>query len=278
GFALHPALLDAALHALAFEASGTALPFSWTGVSLRAVGATTLRVRFDRREDGAIGLAIADAAGEPVAWVQGLVSRPVTAEQLQGALAASHNALFHLHWAALSDASSSLTPANGALLGSGDVAPALPFARYADLPALREALNRGAAPPDIVVVPFLAPAATEPADAHRAMALALALLQAWPADERLASTRLVLLSRRAIAAREGEDVLDLAHAPLWGLARSAQSEHPDLTLFLVDTDGSEASQQALLAALDAGERQIALRDGQRLVPRLALARSNNALA
>ena len=277
GFALHPALLDAALHALAFESSGAALPFSWTGVSLRAVGATTLRVRFERRDgDGAIGLAVADAAGEPVAWVGGLATRPVTAEQLQGALAASHNALFRLHWTSLPGASNSPTPANGVLLGSGDAA--LAFARYADLPALREALDQGAAPPEIVVVPFLAPASTEPADAHRAAAHALALLQAWTADERLASTRLILLTRRAIAAREGEDVLDLAHAPLWGLARSTQSEHPDLALILVDTDGSAASEQALLAALDTGERQIVLRDGQRLVPRLAVAGSNEVLA
>ncbi|NBH07027.1 polyketide synthase dehydratase domain-containing protein, partial [Amycolatopsis sp. SID8362] len=42
-FGLHPALLDSALHAAAFagltEVEGGRLPFSWSGVSLHAVGA-----------------------------------------------------------------------------------------------------------------------------------------------------------------------------------------------------------------------------------------------
>jgi len=51
GFALHPALLDAALHALLLDQDrnqGVLLPFFWTGVRLRAVGATALRVRLQR--------------------------------------------------------------------------------------------------------------------------------------------------------------------------------------------------------------------------------------
>ena len=94
------------------------------------------------------------------------------------------------------------------------------------------------------------------------------MLRAWIADERLASTRLVLLTKRAVATQPDEDVLDLAHAPLWGLARTAQNENPDLPLVLVDTDGSEASQNALAAAIAAGEPQCALRNGHCLLPRL----------
>ncbi|MFI5825608.1 acyltransferase domain-containing protein, partial [Streptomyces rishiriensis] len=53
GFGLHPALLDAALHAGAFaqphgsddEDGGIRLPFAWSGVSLHASGASSLRVR-----------------------------------------------------------------------------------------------------------------------------------------------------------------------------------------------------------------------------------------
>ena len=60
-FGLHPALLDAALHAAGLgpfdthsetagtnesaDAVGVRLPFSWSGVSLRAVGAAALRAR-----------------------------------------------------------------------------------------------------------------------------------------------------------------------------------------------------------------------------------------
>src|SRR6185295_11639666 len=115
--------------------------------------------------------------------------------------------------------------------------------------------------------------------AHRATADALALLQAWIADERLASTRLVFLTQRAVATAPDEDVLDLAHAPLWGLVRSAQNEHPALPIVLVDTDGQDASRNTLLAALDnAGDdRQLALRNGRCLAPRLVRARSAEAL-
>ncbi|MFB9682514.1 polyketide synthase dehydratase domain-containing protein, partial [Streptosporangium vulgare] len=51
-FGVHPALLDAALHASALgdllpapEPGRPYLPFAWSGVSVHAVGATTLRVR-----------------------------------------------------------------------------------------------------------------------------------------------------------------------------------------------------------------------------------------
>ncbi|HVR06662.1 MAG TPA: acyltransferase domain-containing protein, partial [Thermoanaerobaculia bacterium] len=269
GFALHPALLDAALHALALgaEAPAAHMPFSWSGVSLRAVGATTLRVRLGRAEDGAVSLAVADAAGDPVAAVEALAARPVTAEQLQGALGARQDSLYHLQWTPAPLAAAK--PALGVILGQASVDdPALSLQRYADLAALQASLEQGAAVPGLVVVPFAAAALANPADAHRAAEDGLALLQAWIADDRLAAARLVLLTGRAVATRPGEDVLDLAHAPLWGLARTAQNENPDLSLFLVDTDGSEASQASLAAALETGERQCALRNGQCLVPRL----------
>ena len=52
GYGLHPALLDAALHAIGLQlvrrratVTGPMLPFAWSGVALHAAGATTLRVR-----------------------------------------------------------------------------------------------------------------------------------------------------------------------------------------------------------------------------------------
>ena len=61
-----------------------------------------------------------------------------------------------------------------------------------------------------------------------ATAEGLALLRGWVADERLASTRLVLLTQGALAAGPDQDVARLPHAPLWGLGRSAQNELPEL--------------------------------------------------
>ena len=63
---------------------------------------------------------------------------------------------------------------------------------------------------------------------------------------------------------------DPAAAAIWGLVRSAQSEHPG-RFALIDTDGTEASEAALPAALALGaeEPQLALREGVALAPRLA---------
>src|SRR5262249_47132196 len=99
------------------------------------------------------------------------------------------------------------------------------------------------------------------AAAHRATGDALQLVQAWVADERFAGATLIIVTRRAISTRPDEDVLDLAAAPIWGLVRSAQSEHPDRGIVLVDTDDTEASRRALAGALDPTEPQLALRDG-----------------
>ncbi|MYU20113.1 hypothetical protein GTZ78_57940, partial [Streptomyces sp. SID8361] len=69
GHALHPALLDAALHPAALntpDPSTPHLPFSWTGVTLHATGATHLRVRLDTDDTGAIRLLATDTTGQPV--------------------------------------------------------------------------------------------------------------------------------------------------------------------------------------------------------------------
>jgi pimaricinolide synthase PimS1 len=119
-----------------------------------------------------------------------------------------------------------------------------------------------------IVLSFTDDAAVDlAAAAHAAATGALARLQACLADPATAARPLVVLTRRAIAT--GDDgVRDLAHAAVWGLVRSAQAEHPERVILLVDSDDSAASRRAFTGALDAGEPQIALRDGRRLVPRL----------
>ncbi|WP_433335341.1 type I polyketide synthase [Spirillospora sp. CA-294931] len=80
-------------------------------------------------------------------------------------------------------------------------------------------------------------------------------------------SRLALVTRGAVAAIPGESP-DLDGAALWGLVRSAQSEHPG-RFVLLDTDDADASARMVAAALRSGEPQVALRDGRALVPRLA---------
>ncbi len=95
GFGLHPALLDSALHAALLVDGGTGLPFSWEGVSLHATGATALRVKLTRNGNG-IAIALADTAGAPVASVDTLVVREVSAGQLE---TVDRDSLFQVDWA-----------------------------------------------------------------------------------------------------------------------------------------------------------------------------------
>ncbi|WP_203721070.1 type I polyketide synthase, partial [Paractinoplanes brasiliensis] len=99
---------------------------------------------------------------------------------------------------------------------------------------------------------------------------ALARVHEWLADPAADESRLVVLTRGAA------DGTDLAAAAVWGLLRSAQSEHPD-RFILLDTDqpdvpGDEVFQQAVAS----GERELLLRDGVLLTRRLVRADRNPA--
>ncbi|MFE2282286.1 beta-ketoacyl synthase N-terminal-like domain-containing protein [Streptomyces sp. NPDC059454] len=87
-FALHPALLTAALHAVEFvelkDADQGLLPFSWSGVSLHASGAARLRVRLAKGGEDTVSIAAVDPAGRPVLSVEALALRPSSAARLLG--------------------------------------------------------------------------------------------------------------------------------------------------------------------------------------------------
>ncbi|MCP2170272.1 Acyl transferase domain-containing protein [Goodfellowiella coeruleoviolacea] len=125
-------------------------------------------------------------------------------------------------------------------------------------------------PPEVDT--HVVPAATAPA---RALREAVARLRSWLADERSGDRRLVFMTRNAVATGPDEDVRDLGAAAVWGLVRSAQSEHPGRLLLVdtdtdidSDTDSDTAAEAALTAALRSGEDQVAIRAGAVLVPRL----------
>ncbi|MFJ2582987.1 type I polyketide synthase, partial [Kitasatospora aureofaciens] len=208
GFGVHPALLDAAMHA-AILAGGdreTMIPFAWTGVSLSAVGASAVRVRLTRLGDGGLRLDLADATGGPVLSVASMVGRAVSAEQLGSA-----DPLYAIEWSELPD-----SPATGHA-----------WEHWEDV-------SRSAEPvPDLVVLDcgaLVAPADV-PGGVRATVHAVLAVLQEWLAEERFAASRLVVVTRGAVAVRDGEPV-DLVQAPVWGLVRAAQAENPGRFLLL----------------------------------------------
>ncbi|MET0305397.1 MAG: SDR family NAD(P)-dependent oxidoreductase, partial [Solirubrobacterales bacterium] len=268
-FAIHPALLDSSLHAVVlsvFESEdpeqGIGLPFSWGEISVGAVGAEALRVRLTL-EGEATSIELADQSGAPVAQVGSLRSRPISSEQLEGAKP-SGTGLYGLEWkeATLPE------PAEATVATLGGLE--LPGAgRYESLTALIEAIDAGVLVPDAVLCEPEPETSEQSAAASLSVVrTALGLLREWIAETRLADCRLTFLTHEAVPT-SAEESPELPGASLWGLLRTAQSEHPG-GFALVDTDGSEASGRALLAVLGQDEEpQLALRDGIALVPRLA---------
>ncbi|MFJ4091791.1 SDR family NAD(P)-dependent oxidoreductase [Kitasatospora sp. NPDC089913] len=261
-FGLHPALLDAALHATGVPGTPGAdahpegrLPFAWNGVTLHATGAGTIRVRLTPAGPDAVALAVADATGVPVATVDALVLRPAgTAALGAGPGGRHHRDLYATEWVTVPPR------------GSG-----APAHRTADLAALRAAVDAGAPVPGTVLLVRPGPAAgAGPAAAVRAAVhQALDDVRAWLADDRFADSRLVFATRGAVGTREGEDVRDPAHSALWGLIRSAGSEHPGrFALLDLDADDEHGTSAAVDAALASGEPQSAVRGGDVRVPRL----------
>ncbi|MGC7102578.1 SDR family NAD(P)-dependent oxidoreductase [Amycolatopsis lurida] len=271
-FGFHPALLDSALHAMGVSAdgqeSGMQLPFAWTGVTLFASGASELRVKIVSAGSDGVSLEIADGGGVPVMAADSLVLRPVSAEQVRAARPDGTGSLFRLGW---TDLPGSQPPAGRpvrlAVLGehAGRLKDLFSLSdievtQHTELAAVDEV-------PDLVLVECGSGGSATATAAHITARQTLALVQSWLADERLTAARLVFVTRGAVATEDGEDIGDLPSAVLWGLIRSAQTEHPG-RFVLLDMDDHDASIRELPAALTHDEPQLALRGGTVRVPRL----------
>nr|AGS49670.1 malonyl CoA-acyl carrier protein transacylase [uncultured bacterium esnapd13] len=230
-FTLHPALLDAALHAAMLntaEKQGVRLPFSWNGIHVHATGPAMLRVAVSRVGDG-WSVRVADDIGRPVATIGSLVTRPVTAEAL-----GSTDDLLALTWTEISvPEESSLTVGRFEDLAGGDlpVPEVVVFTAHADVSD------------DLL------------AQAHALTAEVLETVQAWLAGDRFTGSTLVV-----------QIGTDLAAAGASGLMRSAQSEHPG-RFVLVESDDSLALEQ-LAAVVELDEPRLRIIDGRYEVPRL----------
>jgi NADPH:quinone reductase-like Zn-dependent oxidoreductase len=106
---------------------------------------------------------------------------------------------------------------------------------------------------------------------RRKCGTALVLLQQLAALDPARRTALHVLTRGAQAVAEGEHV-NPAQATVWGLARVAALEHPDLRVVCVDLDPAAGldDRHVLRATISAGgaEREIAIRGGQRYLRRI----------
>jgi acyl transferase domain-containing protein len=259
-FAIHPALLDAALHPLILGAGESPqLPFSWSRVRLHAVDATALRVRIATADARSATLTATDPTGAPVVSIDGLVTRPVPPDQLVARRAPA--SLYRVVWHEVP--AGPVAGGRWAVLGANDLD--LPDVEVCD-----DLAAVAAAAPDVVL------ASVRDTDPHAATHRALGLVQDWLADERFESARLVVLTRGAVAATPNDRIHDLAGSPLWGLVRTAQVEHPG-RFVLLDVDEHGTSSDTIASVLAADDGQFAIRATRPYVPRLAPATPDGCL-
>ena len=184
-----------------------------------------------------MSIELADGLGLPVLSVGSLTTRPVTAEQLATATRGPGGGeLFEVEWSPLS-------------------APAVAPSASADVVVFES---------ESVAID----SAELAAQVHTATHRALARVQSWLAEP---SGVLVVLTRGAVAL-PGEDVADLAGAAVWGLVRSAQTEHPG-RIVIADVAG-EVDAATLLAL---GEPQLVVRDGAFHAPRVVRSRGVDSI-
>ncbi|WP_437917387.1 SDR family NAD(P)-dependent oxidoreductase [Sorangium sp. So ce302] len=304
-YGLHPALLDAALHALAaivdMPAADTYLPFEFGEVLAGASGVTEAWVH--ARIEGAPApgaetinatLTLVDDAGQLVARVSNLQLKRAGAAALRdaGADAADRAGLLALRWQDKPLAREEAPPSGRWILvsrgspaaqelaaGLGAAgASCLTVALGEDAGRLEEALGALGAEPLQGVVCLWFEAALEPgadegatppaAHAERASIAGLRIVQTLA--RRASPLRLVWVTAGAQAAGAGERPA-LSQAPLWGVGRVIMQEHPELDAALVDLDpDAEDPVAAVWAELSRadGEAQVAWRRGRRYVPRL----------
>ncbi len=241
-FALHPVLLDAILHGVGAcgilaKSELTRLPFEWEGISLNAVGASRLRARIALVGDDTLALTLMDGAGAVVGRVDSLALLGISPDRLL-VDAAVDESVYGLDWV-------SLPPRSGG--GGGDVIVLRCPATIAD-------------------------DAGVPETTRRTLAHVLDRLRGWLSSDPDDDARLVVLTRGAVAVDPSEDITDLGHAAVWGLLRSAQTEHPG-RIVLADVDDWASADAAVADATGRDESQIAFRSGASLAPRLARAES-----
>ncbi|MEV3960949.1 SDR family NAD(P)-dependent oxidoreductase [Nocardia sp. NPDC050193] len=270
-YGVHPALLDAALHAVLLggavelaDPGEILVPYSWDTVELHSSGAAAARVRLRAIEAAAgerrITLTLSDARNTPVVTAAAVTLRSVAAASL-GTGATGGAELYEVTW---EPAAAAAAPVSVAVLADTTVAGV--EESWASVAALASA----EAIPDAVVWQAAEPVAHdragEPERVRARVHATLAVLRSWLAESAVAGSRLVVLTSGG-AGLPGE-VADPAAAALRGLVRSAQAENPQ-RFVLVDAEPDvPVDLGRIRVALGSGEPEIALRGAEVLIPRL----------
>ncbi|MFC9976688.1 SDR family NAD(P)-dependent oxidoreductase [Spirillospora sp. NPDC127200] len=255
-FAMHPALLDAALHPLLLnlEPGRTVLPYAVGSLRLTATDATRLRVSIEPIGRDRYRVEAADPAGRPVIVLDDLLLREASAHQVRTAVAAvagrrQASVTYRLDWreipAAADPGDRIEMPSPQGARAAADRGQAVPRSILLD-----QRRDRNAAAPLIQ-------------ELHQRTGAVLAELTSLLQDERLAEAQIIVVTRGAQSIGPADPVGDLAGAAVWGMVRTAQTEHPGRVV-LVDA----AAEEDIALAVATGRPQVVVRHGRAHVPRL----------
>ncbi|KAK7697556.1 polyketide synthetase [Diaporthe eres] len=244
-YALHPALLDAALHAPLLAAPDAAagkirLPFILRGVRISAASATgSIVVRIRELGEDRFSVNLTDkSTGALLAEVSEVVTRAWTGPAAAGPATGD---LYRLEWI-----ESAQVNTNGESTKPSRTSDELYRVRGAHV-------DGGQSDKDAIEN-----------DVHGAVAEVLGVIRKWSAENAYDSGRLVIVTAKATIDSDP----DLVSAAVWGFVRSAQAELSGGRIVLVDLDGSPESEAALLPALCSTEEVFAMRSGRVMIPRL----------
>lgn len=286
-FALHPALLDLVMHSglarLAWQDMDSdpdagRLLFRWGGARLHrpaprpghhGPGVTALRVIAMATGAETVSVATIDPEGNPVVSVDAVVMRPYDVNEFRSALAGDQAALYRVGWEPAATVSAD-RPAPSAVVLGGTVIAGIDtgYATVADLAAA----DRVPAVAVWRVGDRSVGVTDEPAAVRAIVHDTLAIVRSWLSAP-AAGTLAVVTTGGA-----GPDAVrvDPAHAAVWGLVRSAQSEHPDRFLLIDEDPPAPLDADRLVAVWRTGEPQVAVRGADLLAPRLARAPKTTA--
>ncbi|RYP65817.1 hypothetical protein DL771_008118 [Monosporascus sp. 5C6A] len=241
-FVLHPAVLDAALHAPTLAspekvASGEIrLPFSLRGIQVfEAVGTSgPILARIRHIGEDRFSLSLTNkSTGVMVAMVS-----EVQLRAWQPAVAGGD--LYRLEWTESGSKSAQTTTPS-----TTDKIVWVQSSHNIDAAAVSKAV-------------------------HEAVAEALRVVHEWRAEKAYAAdgVRLVFVTERATSTGNNSHI-DVVAAAVWGFIRSAQAEFGGDRIVLVDLDGSTESEEVLSSALASREEVVAVHGGKIMVPRLS---------
>ncbi|KAG8162803.1 hypothetical protein KVR01_007281 [Diaporthe batatas] len=241
-YALHPALLDAAIHATLLPepekaAGNIRLPFLFRGVQIDDwAGSGALIARIRKQDENRFSLHLTKKATRKlVAVISEVVTRPWSAAE------SAAGDLYRLQWDRFST-----SRINGESNG--------PSSDHYEVYRVRsDARDDGADEHSAVH-----------SRVHRSVAEVLGVIQKWRAEKAYSDERLVIVTERASL----ENHPDLVSAAVWGFVRSAQAELGGGRIVLIDLDGSAESEKALASVIVSKEATVAVRKGTPMAPSL----------